>query len=237
MINNVHRRGNFTSSQCYRLVGAAGPAKTYIRKKNIERRVNRSIEADAYSQSMAWGTFLEQRVHNLLGMEWELVSEKTDLHPTIPYWAGSTDLRVAGVKIADAKCFQLENFCEYTDVLLQKNIEILKKEYPAEYWQLVSNAIINQVPIAEAISYCPYVSEIDEICQMALDYSEIDAWKYRFIYEKPESLPQLEDGGYYKNLNRFEFEVPQSDIDLLTEKVQHYGKELVPFHKIKELVA
>ncbi len=67
---------------------------------------------------------------------------------------------------------------------------------------------------------------------MALDYQDHDMWKYRFIYEKDhDSLPHLQDGGYYNNLNRFEFVVPKADIELLTSKVIEHSKKLTEFHK------
>jgi hypothetical protein len=40
-------------------------------------------------------------------------------------------------------------------------------------------------------------------------------------------LPFLKDGGFYKNLNIIRFEVPQVDIDLLTEKVKLAGTMLI----------
>lgn len=33
------------------------------------------------------------------------------------------------------------------------------------------------------------------------------------------ALPYLPENGYYKNLNKFEFEVPKDDIDLSTERM------------------
>jgi hypothetical protein len=76
------------------------------------------------------------------------------------------------------------------------------------------------VPNAEAISYMPYLSELDEIRDMAANYEGEDQWHYRFITESPSAfLPYLPDGGYYQNLNRFEFVVPQEDIDALTARV------------------
>jgi hypothetical protein len=231
MINNINRIGNFTSSQIYRLVGAPKPRKTYIAEKNLERLLNKSIETEAYSTDMAWGTFLEQRVNDLLGMEYELCSDQTDLHPEIACWAGSKDLIVHGVKVADIKCYGLKNFAAYTDCLLTKDTDKLKAEFAKEYWQLVSNAIINRVPKAEAITYCPYRSELDEIREMALNYSGDDAWKYRFIYERSmDGLPHLQDGGYYKNLNKFEFDLPAADIDLLSKTITEVQKELVNFY-------
>lgn len=240
MISNTIRVGNFTSSNIHKLTtndkkntGFGAPALTYISEKNIERKLLRSIEGEAYSKEMAWGLFLEQRVLDLLGMEYELTSNQTDKHPEHDFWVGSKDLIVRSLKVADIKCYQLKNFALYTDCLLQKDPEKLKSEFPKEYWQLISNAIINQVPKAEAISYCPFNSELDEIREMALDYADIDQWKYRFIYESsPENLPNLEDSGCYNNLNRFEFDLPKADVELLTDRVIKASKLLTPFHSL-----
>jgi hypothetical protein len=238
MINNEARIGNFTSSQIYRLMGNAkikgelsAPALTYIEEKNIERKMRRSVEGEAYSREMSWGLFLESRVHNMLGLEYELTSQETDRHPTINCWSGSKDFIVKGVKVTDLKCYQYKNFSYYTDCLLSRDTEKLKSEFPKEYWQLVSNATINGTPKAEAICYCPFRSELEEIQELALDYIEPDAWKYRWIYETPiDNLPNLEDGGFYNNLNVFEFEVPKSDIEALTNKVLEAQKKLIQFH-------
>jgi hypothetical protein len=231
---NTQRVGNFTSSQIYRLMGTPSVAKTYIAKKNLERQMGRSLETDSYSKDMAWGTFLEQRVLNLLGLEYQLSSSETDVHPLIKYWSGSKDLIVEGVKISEIKCYQPENFGKYTSALLTKDLEFIKSEFPKEYWQLVSNATINKVPNAEAITYMPYESELAEIAEMASNYDGVDQWKYRFIAESDKSsLAYLPDGGFFKNLNLFEFEVPQSDKDLLTEKVIEAWKKLVPFHELE----
>lgn len=230
------RNGNFTSSQAFRLCGAPAPIKTYIAEKNLERKLNASIETDAYSQPMAWGTFLEQRVHEFLGLDYILCSDQTDVHPTIDCWAGSKDFIVTGKKIAELKCYQVKNFALYTDAILTKNTELIKAEFPKEYWQAVSNAIIAQVPVAELISYCPFESELDEIKQMAIDYIQPDAWKYRFIYEN-QSLPCIKDGGFYNNLNTFTFEVPKNDIDFLTERVLEAQKKLTEFYKPVPIVA
>jgi len=142
------------------------------------------------------------------------------LHPTIKGWSGSKDLIVPGLKVSDIKCYEPKNFALYTDVILKKNIELIKLEFPKEYWQLVSNAIINNVDSAEAITFMPYESELEEVRQMAENYDGPDQWKYRFIAESDKSsLPYLPNGGYYKNLNIFEFVVPQEDKEFLTNRV------------------
>jgi hypothetical protein len=66
----------------------------------------------------------------------------------------------------------------------------------------------------------PYESELEEIREMAENYDGNDQWKYRFIAESHKSaLPYLPNKGYYKNLNIFEFKVPEEDKKALTERV------------------
>jgi hypothetical protein len=231
ILQNTQRHGNFTSSNIYKLLskdksgkGFGTPALGYIEEKKIERRLGRSITTDTYSRDMAWGLFLEQRVFSLLPEGYSLESQTTDIHPTIDCWAGSKDLIVKGVKVSDIKCYQPKNFAQYSDAIISADLNVLKDNFPKEYWQLVSNAIINEVPKAEAICYMPYKSEIPFIQEMAYNYKdELTQWKYRFIYESQApnyvELAYLPDGCSYKNLNIFEFTVPQEDIDLLTEKV------------------
>ena len=227
IIQNAQRIGNFTSSEIYSLMitgkglnGFGTKAITYITKKNLERKLGRCISTDVATRPMLWGSFLEQRVFNMLEYGYELVSQQTDCHPTIECWSGSKDLIVQGEKIGDIKCYQPENFAEYSDVLMEKNVEKLKEFFPKEYWQLVSNAIINDVPRAEAIAYMPYQSELDEIRKEADDYDGADYNKYTWIINADDAeLPYLPDDGYYNNINRFEFEVPQEDIKALTDRV------------------
>jgi len=230
IIQNTRRHGNFTSSNIYKLLlkdrsgkGFGAPALGYIEEKNIERRLGRSIATDSYSRDMAWGLFLEERVFDLLPFGYSLESQTTDMHPTIDCWAGSKDLIVEGVKVSDIKCYQPKNFAQYSDAINEGDLDKFKENFPKEYWQLVSNAIINEVPKAEAICYMPYKSEILVLQEMASNYEDpYMQHKYKFIFDSIDPYPDLAhlpDGGYYKNLNIFEFTVPQDDIDLLTEKV------------------
>jgi hypothetical protein len=197
-----------------------GAPLTYIEEKRIERRMGRSIDIESYSRPMAWGLFMEMIVFSHVGMKYVIASQDSDYHPTIKGWSGSKDLIVPGESIGEIKCYQPKKFALYTDAILKKDVALLRSEFPEEYWQLVSNAIINDVPNAEAISFMPYLSELTDIRELAENYDGEDPWKYRFISESPDcELPYLPDGGYYKNLNRFEFEVPQEDRDALTIRV------------------
>ena len=230
---NILRIGRFTSSNNYRLVGTPAVAKTYIEEKCIERKLGRSIDVDFYSIETSWGIFLEPRVDLLLGIGYSLCSNETSVHKHLDYLAGTKDFIINSgsdkIGIAELKCYQPKNFAKYTDALMTKDVEVIKKGFPKEYWQAVSNAIIENVQIVELISYCPYKSELQEIRDMAIDYKEADSWKYDFIYKKSDSwLAWIPDGGYYKNLNKFRFEVPEADKILLIDKIKEAGKLLIP---------
>ena len=224
IIMNKERIANVTSSQAYRLISKGrdkvshgAPFYSYVEEKRIEKRLKRCIDTDVYTQSIMWGNFLERRVHTMLPFEYELMSNETSLHPTIEGWAGSRDFLIEGVKISELKCYQLKKFCLYTDALLSKDIDRIKKDFPEEYWQAVSSALIANVDTVELMSYCPYQSELEEIREEAANYEgELDLWKIRFIYESEDSaLPYLIDGEYYKNLNQFEFKPPKEDFEEL----------------------
>jgi hypothetical protein len=231
MINNKERIGNFTSSQIFRLMSKGrgsfslentGAAyHSYIEEKRLETRMGRSLGTEVHTQAMAWGKFMEMYVFSLIGIEYKITSLTTDVHPTIKRWAGSKDLIVPGVKVSDIKCYQPKKFGEYTDALLRGDVVELREKFPQEYWQLVSNAIINGVDKGEAITFMPYERELEEIREMAENYDGSDQWKYRFIAEGDKSsLPYLPNDGYYKHLNEFEFLIPQEDIDNLTARVE-----------------
>lgn len=232
---HTSRNGNFTSSGIFALMGAPKPCATYIAEKNMERKLGRSLSMDKQTKATLWGHFLEARVHDMLPMSYEQVGGKTITHPHIPYWTGTPDniCRIESV-VGDTKSLEPKAFCSYVDVLMTGDIELFKKEEPQKYWQLVSNSILTGMKNIEPIVYMPYESEIEAIRQMASNYDGSDQWRYRFIAESPLcELAYLPDGGYYKNLNRFRFEVPASDKEALTNAVLKYGKQLIQEPSLK----
>jgi len=207
---------------------------TYIEEKQIEKRMQTCLDGGGYTQALAWGNFMELVIYNILGMHYQIASKDTVLHPKYgKFWSGSVDLFTENAKtkkkesVAEIKCYQKKNFALYCDVLLEKNIDLFRDKFPKEYWQIVSNAIIHDVEIGEAIVYMPYVSEAENIKEMARDYEGDDKWMYRFIEERPVSeLPFLPDGGYYKNICKFSFIIPQEDKDYLTQRMIEASKLL-----------
>lgn len=242
---NIARIGNFTSSEIVALTatgkqaeGFGVPAITYINETNMERRLGRSLSDEVSSKPTTWGKLLEPRAFGLLGMEYILSSTETDVHPTIPYWAGSKD----GIKfdeggtVIDHKCpMTLKSFCQLVDPLYEglsgmaamNAVRSNHKDGDKFYWQLVSNACITDSRFAELIVYMPYESELPEIKIMAANVDTDQLSKHYWIAMAGDcELPFIVDGGYYTNLNIIRFEVPQADKDLLTSLVQKAGKML-----------
>lgn len=225
--NNLLRVGNFTSSEIVALTkegkqkGSFGAlALTYIEECNMERRLGRSLNDDSNAKAIVWGKFLESRAFDLLGMEYTLNSQETVIHPLFQCWSGSAD----GFKndsVIDIKCpFTLKSFCQLVDCGGDINkLRETHKDGDKYYWQLVSNAIINNKPFAELVVYLPYQSELQEIREATANYDG-DQHKLMFInLSTDDEIPYLVDGGYYKNLNIIRFEVPQADKDFLHNKV------------------
>lgn len=229
---NVLRIGNPTSSQAHRLVtfgkekGSIGqPFYTYVNEKIREKRLGRSLKLDKSSRATLWGTFLEARVHSLLPLGYQLIGHESIEHPTIKGWVGSPDMKNEYERVVDdIKCYEPDAFSMLVDnleIAKEKGVHHFKDEHPTEYWQLVSNAVILGYNLIESVVYMPYESELLEIREEAENYDNFDQYKYRFITEVGKSeLAYLPDGGHYKNLNVFRFEVPQEDIDHLTTRMK-----------------
>jgi hypothetical protein len=241
ILKNVHRIGNFTSSENSKLMtngkekGTLGkPALTYIKKKNNERRLGLSLGTESNAKPLVWGKLVEPRVFELLGLEYTYSSQETDVHPSIPYWSGSKDgmKHDDGLTVFDIKCpITRDSFCDLLEPLYQGLTGVAAMKYIRDnhdkgedyYWQLVSNAVINDTKFAELIIYMPYESELGEIKMMADGVPNC----YWVAMATEEELPFIKDGGYYKNLNVIRFEVPVEDKEALTQRVLLAGKMLI----------
>lgn len=240
---NTERIGNFTSSQNYKLTKFAkngkdfgAPALTYIAEKNMERKLRLSLSQEVYTKPMAWGKICEMYVHEKrMGMTYQSVGDKTLPHPTIDFWKGSPDFINPTKKIeAECKAYERKNFVHYADAILTEDTEVLKKECEEEYWQMVSNAIILGFKHIQPILFMPYFSELPDLALFAANLDDKEQWKYKFIFDAVESgnyasLPYLMDNGYYQNFISCVLEVPQADIDFLTERITEAGKLLIPY--------
>lgn len=227
ILENTSRNGNFTSSKIFNLlkvgkdkISFGAPALTYIQEKKYERKLKRSISTDAETRPTIWGKFLEARVHELLGMEYEHTNDISLTHPKYPFWVGSPDFLDRKAKVvSDSKCPQPKAFCELVDNCTL-GVEVFKAEHEDYYWQLVSNALITGSEFIELIVYMPYESELPEIRLEAENFDSVDQYKYRFISESTKhQLAYLPNDSEYKNLNIFRFPLNKEDAFLLENKV------------------
>lgn len=251
MIDNIERIGNFTSSEISALMtkgkqaeGFGVPAITYIAEKRMERLLGQSIDNETNARPLTWGKVVEKRVFDLLGLDYTYSPTETDMHPTINYWSGSKDGMHMSEEPAvfDAKCpMTLKSFCQlviplYCGLDGNEAMDAIRNGFTHEgvtyekhkqgedyYWQLVSNAILNNVDYAELIVYMPYKSEIDLIKALAEDNNNA-SW---IFFALEEELPYLNDGGVFQNLNIIRFKIPQCDKDALTANVEKAGSLLL----------
>lgn len=250
MITNINRIGNFTSSEIVALTTSPKTKKdkengvvfgvkgyTYIQECKYERNLGRSVTTEINAKPLTWGKVLEKRVFQLLPFNYTICSAETTVHETIKCWAGSSDgvslyINLESESITECKCpYTLKSFCDLVQPIYDGHdgieaINIIRKTHKdgeKYYWQMVSNAIINKTKTAELIVYMPYKAEIDEIKK------EVDGDPncYYITNALEEELPYLPDNGYYKNMNKIMFDVPQEDIDFLTTRVLEAEKILL----------
>lgn len=242
MNNKANRVARFTSSKISVLMvdgkgkyGFGAGAITYINQKAMELELGRGISLPVNKWEMSWGKLWEVWVHWQLGSEYELVIDKTTIHPKYEFWSGSEDFQVKvdyGC-ISELKCYQMENHFKYSRCLQKQDIELFKKEFSAEYWQIVSNSLIHNTKFGEAIAFMPTEENLIEMRQLVeeTDYIEKhikdDLWKYRFVYEKDLwDLPFIPIHSDFASMTKFRFEVPVNDKILLTKKVIDANKFL-----------
>jgi hypothetical protein len=238
---NEYKKANPKSSAKKTSCWPGKAAVTYIRQKNMERRAEQSIDREINAKPLSWGKLCELCLFEILPTDYILSSTDTKQHPIIPWWAGSSDgiKEDEGRTVIDEKCpMTLESFCNLVDGLYKGLSGWDAMQYARDnhsegdtyYWQLVSNACIENAEYAELIVYMPYHSELEAIRRAAAIMIEKDPMnhsKYNWIlFALDEELPFLKNDGYYKNVNIIRFKVPEADKELLTRRVLQGGKLL-----------
>lgn len=222
-MNNM-RIGSFTSSTIWALMtkdrkgtGFGAPGIRLIRNKRYEKRLGKSLDSEIGSKSTSWGTLVEKIAQRSLPFEYNYQSIDTIKHPDIDGWCGTPDYVGNGL-VGDIKCpWTLVSFCELVDSI-EKNT--IKETHPEYYWQLVSNACITRSDMAELTIFCPFLSQLESIRELARSQEE-DQHKYTFInFSLDEDLPYILDGGGYKNTYSFKWNVNPEDKQKLTDAVK-----------------
>lgn len=218
----MERFGNFSSSSIWKLTTLSTdkksfgkPALTYIKEKKYEKLLGRPLQKDAKSKSLLWGRFCESFVFSKLDLMYKLESKIRYQHKDITNWNGMPDTLRNDV-VGDIKCpFTLLSFIDLVQAC-SNGYESFKKESPEYFWQLISNAILTNSKKIELIVYCPYLEDLEQIRNLASD--DLD---YNFLnYMDNEELPYLIKDSHFYDLNKFEFDIEQSDIDFLTDRVK-----------------
>lgn len=207
-------------------------ALTYIREKNMERKLGRCLDTESNAKPLTWGELVEKKAFELLGLEYKLTSTDTDVHPEIDYWAGSKD----GIKYDQKKKIvefkspiTLKSFCEYAEC---RNIDDIRANHPdgeKHYWQIISNACINSCDGAELIIYMPRHSELQSIRDLAQQQDAEEVHKYYWIgSSNDDDLPFIpNDCTAYESMYIFPFDIPQYDKDLMKERILKAGELLI----------
>lgn len=243
MNNKPNRVARLTSSNASLFMvsgkgefGFGAGAITYINNKKKELEYGRGLDLPLYNQSVIWGKLWEVWVHWQLGGEYELIIDQTTVHPIYSFWSGSQDfnVKIDGGCIAELKCYQLSNHYDYVKCLQEGNVELFKKDYAAEYWQIVSNSCIHNTKFGEAIAFMPRESNLVEMRELLeeTDYVEKhlkdDPFKYKFVWDKDLwDLGFIPNHSDFPSMVKFRFEVPIADKIALTERMIKAGQLLM----------
>jgi hypothetical protein len=224
----MQREGTYSSSQIYRLMGSASVANNYIQEKIFEKKLKRELYNDTYNASSAWGTYLQHRVINvLLDINVVPTIDIRRKHHTIDCWTGAEDY-IVDDSIGEIKCFELKNFCKTHDAA-SKGLMPLKEICPDIYWQLVSNSILCNKKNAELCLYVPYKKELDVIRDESewqkiipkeiYDSKNFQHWLKTIQHKQDEELTFIGEESGYDNISIFNFEIPDSEKEILTKTV------------------
>lgn len=216
------RIGLPTSSQASRVIN---PKKfdTYVKEKQRERKLGIELSLDANARPLAWGNAMESYVFNtFLDTSYTLESKNTDLHPS-GIWCGTKDVKKKDL-VGDIKCpFTRVSFCDLVEIIDLGSIEVFRKDEPDYYWQLVSNAILCKVNFAELIVWYPYASEMTAILEHISNIDDFELQKgvdwINYDHDRKQT-PYMPDSSKYKNINRFVFEVPKEDKEMLEKQMR-----------------
>ncbi len=236
MSKEITRTGSFSSSQMdmlmskgrgnFSLENIGKPFSTYVEEKQFERDLGRSLNSENSAKPTSWGKLVEEYAFEQMELKYSLVSKVRYQHKKYKDdWNGMPDV-ITDEIVGDIKCpWTMKSFCKLVKSL--ESAELLKANYPEYYWQLVSNAILCDRKIAMLIVYCPYLKDLESIRELAqLHIGDINN-RYAFInWAEDDELPYLIKGGKYNDINVMEFEVPEEDKEILTQRVEMAIKEL-----------
>lgn len=230
---NAPRHGTFSSSQVHKLIkkGRSTPfsaaGDTYIKQVSYERRLGRAIGTETQTRPTSWGNVCEDYVYDkYFGLEYEFTNKTRFVHKDYPFFSGAPDLIQRKLSVVgDIKCPQLEKFCDRI-MAHKQGIEVFKEAHPEDYWQLVSNAVLldsNGIKTDYGLSviFCPYQEEVADLVAFITDHLDPDLQRQAswMSWATADEMPYLIKGRQFDNINKFVFEIPQEDKELLLNRV------------------
>lgn len=221
----TERRGQFTSSQMYRLAargrtaGSIGASfGTYVTEKKREIETGRYIQNESSSKPTDWGNMCEPIVHDMLGLEYSMVSKTRFTHKTLP-WSGMPDEIVGGKKVSDIKCpWTLTSFMDAYETC--NDWELFKKAKKEWYWQLISNACLTGIDYCELILFMPKFKRLPDIKKESAHNG------YFFHNLADEALPWTSDKSDIPEITYIRFTASEEDKEFLTDRITLAAEEL-----------
>lgn len=224
----MSRNGTFSSSSIHNLLSKGRgnfsienigkPFTTYVEEKVMEKNLGRSLSSENSARPTSWGTLVEEHAFSKMGLEYSLVSKERFYKGD--YWSGMPDL-ITDEIVGDIKCpWTLKGFCKLVKSM-NEGVESFKDNHPEYYWQLVSNGILCNRDKAMIVCYAPYKEDLADIRQLSEDHMGDLNNRFAFIsWAEDEELPYLIEGNKYNDINVMEFDIPQEDKDILTDRVE-----------------
>lgn len=226
------RVANFSSSSIYKLLPPKrgnepflAVGRTYIQEKIWEARSGLPIDSEATALPMSWGNLMERYLFKyILGPEYADTNNiERFYHKDIEHWSGVPDsIKQLEQKVVEIKCpWTRRSFFACVDAA-EKGWEAFKEAKPEWAWQLVSNSELTGFNTVEFIVFMPYRNQLEDI------KTEMDGEPefYGLSFKTEEELPHILEGGYYKSMNVFTFEIPEEDRELLRGQVKLASDEL-----------
>lgn len=206
--------------------------KTYVKENIRERKLKRGIDNESNARPLIWGKIIERYVYaKKLDLSYESMNHNDrKFHDEIPKWCGLADTLRNKTIIGDIKSpYTLNSFCDKVEAM-EKGLEALKNDVKEDYWQLISNSCLYKVNRAELIVFCPRISDFKELLEFVDNFDgdeELSPFQVKWVsdqltaymdYGELPQFPYLPNDSEYKSLNIFEFEVPEQDKIILTNR-------------------
>lgn len=164
----IFRKGKFTASECYKLMGERGgittqTAQTYILEKAAETLYDKEwIDTSSDSVATRWGKELEPDASMYYELAYKVTVEKPN--PQCAEWSDEVSGSPDGLVYPDGnKVYGIEikspyNPTNHLSYMLMRSAADLKKTKKEYYWQVLCYMLIFGLDYYEFVSYDPRYS-------------------------------------------------------------------------------